>query len=85
MERRYLTGNNVYLIFLYADADFLLKEDDGQSYSTRKDDKELEIQKFHDAIDKSIIINKLKIKVNDGEHYISETEILNRINEAFGF
>ena len=85
MERRYLLGNNVYLIFLYADADFLLKEDDGQSYSTRKDDKELEIERFHDAIDKSIIFNKLNIKVNDGEHYISETEILSKIYEAFGF
>jgi|688.fasta_scaffold558288_1 hypothetical protein len=85
MEKRYLTGNNVYLIFLYADADFLLKEDDGQSYSVNKDDKELEIKKFHEAIDKSIIINKLKIKVNDGERYITESEILNKIHEAFGF
>jgi hypothetical protein len=85
LEKRYLTGKNVYLIFLYADAEFLLKEDDGLSYSIRREDKELEIERFHEAIDNSIIINKLKIKVNDGQHYISETEILNKINGAFGF
>jgi len=85
LEHEYLTCDNVYLIFLYADADFLIDEDDGKSYSVNKKDKELEIQKFHESIDKSIIKNKIKIKVNDGKYYINESNIHEQINSKFSF
>lgn len=75
------TNPNIYLVFLYADPEFLIKEDDGNSYSTKIDDKTREIDTFHQAIDGSKIQKKLKIKVNEGQEYINKDDILTQVIE----
>lgn len=69
----------VYLVYLYADPEFVVKEDDGKSYSAKLEDKAQEIKTFHDAIDASNIMKKLKIKVNDGDKYIPQDSILQQV------
>lgn len=67
--------DDVYLILLYADPDFLIEREDGNSLSTKLEDREKEISLFLEAIDKSHIKNKLTIKVNEGNDYISKESI----------
>lgn len=62
--------DDIYLILLTADSDFLIKNDDGLSFSTKKEDKEKELQLFQEAFDKSLIKNKLLLKVNKGNEFI---------------
>jgi len=82
LERSYHfdSDTEVYLVFLYADADFIAVQDDGKSYSKDAYDKQQEIMKFEDAFDNSLIKNKLKIKVNDGNNYISADAIHEQVN-----
>ena len=75
------TNPNIYLVYLYADPEFVVKEDDGKSYSAKLEDKTREINAFHKAIDDSQIKQKLKIKVNDGDNYLSKDEILKKVKE----
>ena len=83
-EAFFAADENVYLIYLYADVDFLLKNDDGKSFTNDKDKKENELKLFNEAIDKSCIKNKLKIKVNDGNEYIPIDTICQSIKDAIG-
>lgn len=84
MEKFFFEFNsdNVYLILLYGDADFLIKRENGDSLSAKLEDRQSEINLFHYAFDKSIIKNKLKIKVNSGDNYISR-EIINKQVDDF--
>jgi hypothetical protein len=70
---------NVYLIYLYADADFLANNDDGLSYSSSIDNKRLEQSLFMSAINSSSIKNVLKLKVNSGDSFIDETTLLDNV------
>jgi hypothetical protein len=74
------TDPEIYLVFLYADPDFIVGQEDGKSYSSSAYDKQQEILKFEDAFNKSLIKNKLKIKVNNGNNYISTDEIFEQVN-----
>lgn len=82
LEEEFLKDDeNVYLVLLQADAEFIVSQDDGKSYSDRLEDKQLEITKFEEAFNNSIILNKTKIKVNNGTEYnLSDkiTEIVKR-------
>ena len=66
LEKEFKMENKsqTYLIFLYATPEFLVEKDDGKSFSVSVDDKIKELQLYEEAIDKSIIQNKLKICVD---------------------
>ena len=72
---------DVYLVYLYADPEFVVKEDDGKSYSAKLEDKRKEIDEFHNAINKSKILNILKIKVNEDQDYIDQQEIVKDVKQ----
>lgn len=61
--------NEVYLIHLTADAEFIAAQDDGKSYSDTVENKQKEIDAFQASVDSSKISNKLTIKVNNGKTY----------------
>jgi hypothetical protein len=67
---------------LHADVDFILKQDDGQSFTTDRKKKLKEMKLFNEAVDNSLIKNKLKIKVNDGNEYIPIDTICGIIKDA---
>lgn len=71
--------DSIYLILLYADADFLIQREDGESLSDKLEDRIQEINLFKEAIDKSHIKNKLIIKVNEGNNYKPKDDILNEV------
>jgi thymidylate kinase len=72
---------DVYLVYLHADPEFVVKEDDGKSYSAKLEDKTREILTFNNAISLSKIPKVLNIKVNEGEDYISHESIVNSVKE----
>lgn len=72
-------NNEIYLILLYADAEFVASKDDGNSYSAKIEDKQKEIDLFLNAYEKSSIINKMKIKVNKDNSYTDFNLIYNQI------
>ena len=69
------------MILLYADADFLISKEDGHSISDKLENRLQELDLFHEAYYLSIIPNKIKIKVNNENEYISFEEIKKQINE----
>ena len=71
--------DDVYLVLLYADPEFIVAKEDGKSYSTELSYKEVEISTFLEAFDESKIQRKLKIKVNSGTDYIDKEEIYNQV------
>lgn len=71
---------NVFLIWLYADADFVCSNDDGNSFSNDVTQKKIEIGLFNKAFDKSIIQNKIKIQVNEGHSYRSKSDIRSEVD-----
>jgi thymidylate kinase len=73
---------DVYLVLLQADAEFIVSQEDGKSYSDRLEDKQLEIAKFEEAFNNSIILNKTKIKVNNGNEYNLSDEITEIVKRA---
>jgi len=72
----YLYHDNTYFIMLTADPEFCLKQEDGNSFSKTIEQKTKEISLFNEVFELSSL-NKLKIKVNDGDNYISKETILN--------
>ena len=75
----------IYLIHLTADADFLVANDDGNSYSDKVEKKQEEIAAFAEAVENSKIQNKLTIKVNDGKHYRDFDKLAFQIRSFVGF
>jgi len=71
LEKEFLTDSQVYLVYLHGDVEFLLKNDDGESFTTDIEKKRNEARLFEEAVDKSLIKNKIKIKVNDGNSYVN--------------
>lgn len=70
-EQKFLFDKtDTYLILLYGEPDFLIKREDGNSLSAKLEDRECEINLFHEAFDMSIIPNKLKICINKGDSYV---------------
>jgi len=83
MEQRFNfhKRDDIYLILLYAEPEFLIKREDGHSLSTNLEDRKQEIKLFLEAIDKSNIKHKLTIKVNDGDNYIPKEVIQNQVQD----
>lgn len=80
LENQYLAEEKeVYLVLLYADPSFLVKEDDGKSFSTDLNKKAQEVRLFFEAFGKSRIPQKLLIKVNDGPNYIDQEQIFQSV------
>jgi thymidylate kinase len=71
--------NEVFLIYLKADPEFIVTQDDGNSYSADVEKKRSEIEAFDRAVENSKIKNKLIIKVNEGDQYRSFEELSNQI------
>lgn len=83
MEETYLSNDeDIILVLLEADPEFIVKNDDGESYSNKLEDKKVEISKFQQAFNNSIIINKLKIKVNEGDNYNDAESIFNLVDRT---
>ena len=85
-EKNYLEDDvnlkNTYLIYLYADAKFLNDLEDGNSFSNTIEQKQRELFEFEEAIEFSIIPNKLKIKVCDeNQKFYTKEHILNQVIE----
>jgi len=83
LEETYLADDNVYLILLYADAEFITKHDDGNSYSNKLEHKKQETEMFLKAFQESKIGNKLLIKVNEGNEYLPQVIITQRVLTFF--
>lgn len=83
LEALYAFDQNpeIYLILLEADANFICKKDDGKSFTNDVSKKQNEIDLFNEAFEKSIIPNKIKIKVNEGSQYRDSREIIRRVLE----
>ena len=73
---------NTYLIYLYADAEFLNNLEDGNSFSNTIEQKQRELFEFEEAIDFSMVPNKMKIKVCDENlKFFTKELILNNVIE----
>lgn len=70
---------DIKLIYLYGDSEFLLKNEDGESFSKNSEDKLHEMNLFDDIINKSSINNIIKVKVNDDMEYKPRKEVLGKI------
>jgi len=62
--------DETYLILLYADPEFIVKQEDGESISNELEKRQKEVQLYLEGFEKSIIKNKLKLKVNEGDEYV---------------
>ena len=76
----------IYLLLLTAHPDFLVKKDDGLSFSSKVEDRIKEIEKFREACEKSTIQHKLEICVTEesenGEiRFRSDKDILNEVSK----
>jgi thymidylate kinase len=76
---------SVHLLLLTAPPEFLCKRDDGLSFSNDVEKKKAEILAFQDAYDQSKIINKMILDVTDGNDYLKEEIILQKVNEFLNF
>jgi thymidylate kinase len=79
-EERYLISNpQTYLILLTADPEFFLEQEDGKSFSKNIGQKTRELQLFDEIFEKSLLDNKLRIKVNDGNSFLPKSYILGTV------
>lgn len=74
---------SVYLLLLYAPAEFLSNQDDGKSFSHKKENREAELRRFEMAFEQSKIMNKYKLNVTGplGDCYRPEKDILDEVNQ----
>lgn len=85
LEKEFLVNSSeVYLVYLHGDIEFLLKNDDGESFTTDINKKLHEQKLFNEAVNQSQITNKLKIKVNDGNNYINKSGICTTVTSFIG-
>jgi len=78
-DKNFLDLKNTFLIFMYADPEFCMKMEDGNSLSQDLDKKEKEIKLFKEAMEISLIENKINIKVNKKNNFKDKKEIFNEI------
>lgn len=74
LEKEYFNLKDTYLITMYADPEFIVKKDDGKSFSVDIEKKKEEVRLFKEVHKKSKIKHKLLLKVNDGDKYIDLKE-----------
>lgn len=84
-EYRFHKFDDIYLIHLWGDSEFILNREDGKSSAQTIEQKDIEIKKFKEAIDRSYITNKLHLKVNNGNNWVEKEKlnenIMNFINK----
>ena len=87
LEQLYMVDYNIeiYLILLKADAQFACDNDDGNSFTKELDKKQMEIDLFEEAFRKSLIKNKITIKVNEGNEFKHHKEIFRDIKKFVGY
>lgn len=74
--RTFILSRDLYFILLTSsDSDLLTKNDDGLSYSSKKSDIEDEIFAFDEIFNLSQIENKIRIYINDGNHFRQKDDI----------
>jgi len=80
-EEKFLLENpETYLILLTADPEFFLSKEDGNSFSQNIEQKTTELKLFDEIFEKSLIDNKLKVKVNFTENFFySKDYILSQV------
>jgi len=76
---QYDKKDDVYLLLLTADPDFLISKDDGLSFAATVDARKREIANFEGAFNMSQIKKKLKLKVDKDGNYLPQSEILNTV------
>ena len=76
---------SIYLLLLTAPPEFLCKRDDGQSFSAAVDKRAHEITSFKQAFDTSKIINKMILDVSNGDEYLDQAIILDKVNKFLNF
>ena len=77
--------DNIYLIRLDIDAEFACSNDDGESFTSDVQSKKQEIALFKRAIDKSLIKNKLTIKVDEKGTFRNTEEIRREVFNFIGY
>lgn len=77
-EFKFDQSEDIFLIYLYGDPQFLIKVDDGKSFTNEIVKKVEELRRFEEAIAQSTIQNKLILKVNQDDQYIDKNELLKR-------
>ena len=87
--RTFILSRDLYFILLTSsDSDLLVMNDDGLSYSSKKSDIEDEIFAFNDIFNLSQVENKIRIYINDGNHFRPKDDIyreaLNFIYSTYG-
>ncbi len=80
-EKNYLCyeTDNPILILLTADPEFFLSKEDGRSFSKNIEQKTKELQLFDEAFENSLILNKIKIKVNKDGEYVHKSDVFEQI------
>ena len=74
--KTFIFSKDLYIILLTSSSsNLLVKNDDGLSLSSKKSDIEDELQAFNDIFDKSMIENKKKVFVNDGNNFRGKDDI----------
>lgn len=74
--RTFILSRDLYFILLTSsDSDLLVMNDDGLSYSSKKSDIEDEIIAFDEIFNLSQIENKIRIYINDGNHFRPKYDI----------
>jgi thymidylate kinase len=80
-DYEYHKNDNVYLLLLKGDPEFLASKDDGESFASSTEARRKEITNFESAFNASQIQKKTIIHVNDGDNYISKEQILQQVLE----
>ena len=74
--RTFILSRDLYFILLTSsDSDLLVMNDDGLSYSSKKSDIEDEVITFDEIFNLSQIENKIRIYINDGNHFRPKDDI----------
>lgn len=81
-ESYYVDLNNTLLVTLHADPEFLMSKEDGNSFSQTEQKKKEESDLFLEFHEKSMIRNKLAIKVNVGSEWKNSAHIINEVLRA---
>jgi thymidylate kinase len=74
-------SDETFLILLTADPEFFLEQEDGNSFSQKLEEKKRELQLFDEIFEESLIDNKFRMKVNDGDNYLKKSYILTSVLE----
>lgn len=78
-EKQYIDLENANLITLYADPVFLMNNEDGNSLSQTVEQKTKEIELFKEYHERSLIKNKLLLKVDNEGKFLDKDYLLNTV------